>query len=332
MTDDELLRYSRQILLPDFDIAGQERLRWSRALIVGLGGLGSPVAMYLAVAGVGRLTLVDFDRVDLSNLQRQIVHRTADIGRLKVESARDTLLALNPSVAVMTLPQALDEAELREQVRQADVVVDACDNLPARLAINTACVRAGVPLVTGAAIRLEGQVLVWRPGGEGACYRCLYRDADVAPETCAQTGVLAPVVGIDLGRVDPETLDSIDMAQDLLDLGPAFDLQQNLATGTHEGQRLTGATRRDRAHNVDARNNGSVVIRRPADEAKHGAGTEEDDAAAAVEDLRSGLLAEPDPELDPLLHPGQFHARQRAAETGVERSVSGHAGDHKAGH
>ena len=196
MTDDELLRYSRQILLPDFDIAGQERLRRSRALIVGLGGLGSPVAMYLAAAGVGRLTLVDFDRVDLSNLQRQIVHRTADIGRLKVESARDTLLALNPSVAVTTLPQALDEAELREQVRQADVVVDACDNLPTRLAINAACVRAGVPLVSGAAIRLEGQVLVWRPGEKGACYRCLYRDADAAPETCAQTGVLAPVVGI----------------------------------------------------------------------------------------------------------------------------------------
>lgn len=196
MTDDELLRYSRQILLPDFDIAGQERLRRSRALIVGLGGLGSPVAMYLAAAGVGRLTLVDFDRVDLSNLQRQIVHRTADIGRLKVESGRDTLLALNPSVEVAALPQALDEVELREQVRQADVVVDACDNLPARLAINAACVWAGVPLVSGAAIRLEGQVLVWRPGEKGACYRCLYRDADAAPETCAQTGVLAPVVGI----------------------------------------------------------------------------------------------------------------------------------------
>ncbi len=196
MTDDELLRYSRQILLPDFDIDGQERLRRSRVLLVGLGGLGSPVAMYLAAAGVGRLTLVDFDRVDLSNLQRQIVHRTIDVGRLKVESARDTLLALNPLIEVATVPKALDEAEWREQVRQANVVVDACDNLPARLAINAACVRAGVPLVTGAAIRLEGQVLVWRPGGEGACYRCLYRDADMSPETCAQTGVLAPVVGI----------------------------------------------------------------------------------------------------------------------------------------
>ena len=196
MTDEELLRYSRQILLPEFDIESQQRLRHSRALIVGLGGLGSAAAMYLAAAGVGRLTLVDFDTVDLSNLQRQIVHRTADIGRPKVESARDTLLALNPLVEVTAIPKALDEAELLEQVRQADVVVDACDNLPTRLGINAACVCAGVPLVTGAAIRLEGQVLVWRPGGKGACYRCLYRDAEGNTETCAQTGVLAPVVGV----------------------------------------------------------------------------------------------------------------------------------------
>lgn len=196
MTDDELLRYSRQILLPEFDIDGQERLNQSHALIIGLGGLGSPVAMYLAAAGVGRLTLVDFDTVDLSNLQRQIIHRTADIGRTKVESARDTLRALNPLVQVTTLPRALDAVELQEQVGQADVVVDACDNLASRLAINAACVQAGTPLVTGAAIRLEGQVLVWRPGGEGACYRCLYRDTAMNPETCAQTGVLAPVVGI----------------------------------------------------------------------------------------------------------------------------------------
>ncbi len=196
MTDEELLRYSRQILLPEFDIVGQECLGQSRALIVGLGGLGSAAAMYLAAAGVGRLILVDFDTVDLSNLQRQIVHRTADIGRLKVESARDTLRALNPLVEVVAVPKALDDTELLERVRQADVVVDASDNLPTRLAINAACVRAGVPLVSGAAIRLEGQVLVWRPGGEGACYRCLYRDAGMNPETCAQTGVLAPVVGV----------------------------------------------------------------------------------------------------------------------------------------
>lgn len=196
MTDQELLRYSRQILLPEFDIAGQERLRQSHALIIGLGGLGSPAAMYLAAAGVGRLTLVDFDTVDLSNLQRQIIHCTADIGRPKVESARDALLALNPLIEVETLARALDEKELLEQVRQADVVVDACDNRPTRLAINAACVQTGTPLVTGAAIRMEGQVLVWRPGAENACYHCLYRDAALEPETCAQTGVLAPVVGI----------------------------------------------------------------------------------------------------------------------------------------
>ncbi|MFO1372375.1 MAG: molybdopterin-synthase adenylyltransferase MoeB [Candidatus Competibacteraceae bacterium] len=196
MTDEELLRYSRQILLPEFDIDGQERLRQSHALIVGLGGLGSATAMYLAAAGVGQLTLVDFDVVDLSNLQRQILHHTVDIGRLKVESARDTLLALNPLVEVTAIPKALDEAELLNQLQQTDVVVDASDNLPTRLAINAACVQAGVPLVSGAVIRLEGQVLVWRPGRGNACYRCLYRTAETNPETCAQTGVLAPVVGV----------------------------------------------------------------------------------------------------------------------------------------
>ncbi|MCB1775879.1 MAG: molybdopterin-synthase adenylyltransferase MoeB [Candidatus Competibacteraceae bacterium] len=196
MTDQELLRYSRQILLPEFDMAGQERLRDSHALIIGLGGLGSPVAMYLAAAGVGRLTLVDFDTVDLSNLQRQIIHRTTDIGRSKVASARDGLLALNPLIKVETIAWALAEKEWLEQVQGADVVVDASDNRPTRLAINAACVQAGTPLVIGAAIRLEGQVLVWRPGGENACYHCLYRDAALEPETCAQTGILAPIVGI----------------------------------------------------------------------------------------------------------------------------------------
>lgn len=196
MTDDELLRYSRHILLPELDIAGQERLRQSHALIVGLGGLGSPVAMYLAAAGVGRLTLVDFDRVDISNLQRQVIHRTTDLGRFKVESARETLLALNPLIKVITIPKALDAHEVRKQVEQADVVLDACDNLSTRLAINAACVQAGTPLVIGAAIRLEGQVWVWRPGQQTACYRCVYRAVEMNLETCAQTGVLAPVVGV----------------------------------------------------------------------------------------------------------------------------------------
>ena len=196
MTDDELLRYSRHLLLPECDIDGQERLRQSQALIIGLGGLGSPVALYLAAAGVGKLTLVDFDTVDLPNLQRQIIHRTADLGRPKVESARDALWALNPHIEMVAIARALDDTELLEQVRQADVVVDASDNLRTRLAINAACIHAGTPLVMGAAIRLEGQVLVWQPGGAGGCYRCLYRDAAMPTETCAQTGVLAPVVGV----------------------------------------------------------------------------------------------------------------------------------------
>lgn len=196
MTDDELLRYSRQILLPEFDVEGQERLRQAHTLIIGLGGLGSAVAMYLAAAGVGELTLVDFDTVDLSNLQRQIIHRTAALGQAKVESARDTLLALNPLVKIIAIAKALDKAELLKQVQRADVIVDASDNWPTRLAINAACVQSARPLVSGAAIRWEGQVLVWRPGGEGGCYRCLYRDAVMNPETCTQTGVLAPVVGV----------------------------------------------------------------------------------------------------------------------------------------
>jgi adenylyltransferase/sulfurtransferase len=196
MTDDELLRYSRQILLPEFDIEGQERLRQGQTLIIGLGGLGSAVAMYLAAAGVGTLTLVDFDTVDLSNLQRQIIHPTAALGQAKVDSARNTLLALNPLVKIIAIPKALDAAELLEQVQRADVVVDASDHWPTRLAINAACVQSGKPLVSGAALRWEGQVLVWRPDRDGGCYRCLYRDTTMNPESCAQTGVLAPVVGV----------------------------------------------------------------------------------------------------------------------------------------
>ena len=196
MTDDELLRYSRHILLPECGIEGQERLRQSRVLIIGLGGLGSAAALYLAAAGIGRLTLVDDDAVDLSNLQRQIIHHTADIGRSKVESARDSLLALNPLIEVLTIAKRLNDAELLAQIEQVDAVVDASDNLATRWAINAACVHSSVPLVVGAAIRLEGQIMVWRPDGAGACYRCLYHDAEMPTESCTQAGVFAPVVGI----------------------------------------------------------------------------------------------------------------------------------------
>lgn len=197
MRDEQLLRYSRQILLPALGVEGQERLLASRVLVVGLGGLGSPVAMYLAAAGVGRLVLVDYDQVELSNLQRQIIHATADVGRLKVESARERLAALNPEATVLTYARVLEGEDLLAETRAADVVVDASDNFATRFALNAACVEAGTPLVSGAAIRMEGQVAVFDPRRpESPCYRCLYPDADELEETCSRIGVLAPLLGI----------------------------------------------------------------------------------------------------------------------------------------
>jgi adenylyltransferase/sulfurtransferase len=197
MDDDELLRYSRQIMLPEVEIEGQEKLRRARVLIIGMGGLGAPAAMYLASAGVGELVIVDFDRVELSNLQRQIVHSTPDVGRPKVDSARDTLHALNPHTRVVAIDHELRGDSLLEQARCADVVVDASDNLATRFLVNEACVRASVPLVSGAAIRFEGKVLVYRPDVPDApCYRCLYRSEQEIEESCSESGVLAPLLGI----------------------------------------------------------------------------------------------------------------------------------------
>jgi molybdopterin-synthase adenylyltransferase len=198
LTDDQRLRYSRQMRLPQVGEAGQRRLLASRALIIGVGGLGSPAAMYLAAAGVGHLVLSDFDRVEVSNLQRQIVHRAADLGRLKTESAKDTLLALNPEVQVTAIDWELDGEALDHEVRRADVVLDCSDNFPTRFTVNAACVRARRPLVTAAAIRMEGQVTTVLPWiTDAPCYRCLYRDdSQDSAETCAAEGVLAPVVGI----------------------------------------------------------------------------------------------------------------------------------------
>jgi adenylyltransferase/sulfurtransferase len=197
LQDEQLLRYSRQIMLPQVDAAGQMRLLESTVLVVGLGGLGAPVAMYLAAAGVGNLVVVDDDEVDLSNLQRQIIHTTADVGRPKVDSARDALLALNPELTITTVEARLEGALLRELVDEADVVVDACDNFATRFAINEACFASGTPLVSGAAIRLEGQVAVFDPRVDASpCYRCLYRDEGELAETCTQSGVFTPVVGI----------------------------------------------------------------------------------------------------------------------------------------
>jgi len=197
LNDDELLRYSRQIMLPEIDIDGQQKLAQARVLIIGLGGLGSPVAMYLAAAGVGHLVLVDFDQVELSNLQRQIVHDSHKIGQPKVSSAAETLARLNPLVQIETIARTLDEKELQDQARIADVVVDATDNLSTRFAISDACVRTATPLVSGAAIRLEGQVLVYHPQQiDAPCYRCLYRGPMEIDESCAQNGVIPPLLGI----------------------------------------------------------------------------------------------------------------------------------------
>jgi adenylyltransferase/sulfurtransferase len=197
LSDEQLLRYSRQIMLPQIDITGQEKLLASRVLIIGLGGLGAPVALYLAAAGIGELTLVDFDTVDLSNLQRQIIHRTQDIGRPKVESARDHLTSNNPECHIHTLDHRLSDDELREQIQSHDVIVDCSDNFETRFAINRACVQTGTPLVSGAVIRMEGQISVFQPAQDvSPCYACLYREEGEDETRCSETGVLAPVVGI----------------------------------------------------------------------------------------------------------------------------------------
>ena len=197
MKDTDLLRYSRQIMLPEFDVAGQERLLGAHVLVVGIGGLGSPAAMYLAASGVGRLTLADDDVVDLSNLQRQIAHGEATVGQPKVVSARERIAGLNSGVAVSTIAQRLEGDRLEGAVAAADVVLDATDNMTARVAINDACMATRTPLVSGAAIRMEGQVAVFDPrDAESPCYRCLYDDVGEQALNCAENGVIAPLVGI----------------------------------------------------------------------------------------------------------------------------------------
>lgn len=197
MNDDQLLRYSRQIMLPEFDVAGQEALLDAHALVVGLGGLGSPAALYLAAAGIGALTLVDHDTVEISNLQRQIIHDERSLGRDKVASAAERIHAINPDTDVQTVAAKLDGAELSRAVAAADVVIDGTDNFAVRYAINAACFAARTPLVSGAAIRMEGQVAVFDPRRKDSpCYQCLYADAADVVLSCAENGVAAPLVGI----------------------------------------------------------------------------------------------------------------------------------------
>ena len=197
MDDKQLLRYSRQIMLPQVDVAGQEKLLDSRMLIIGAGGLGSPAAMYLATAGIGHLVIVDYDSVELSNLQRQLLHRDQDIGRNKAESAHDTLTAVNPDITVTAIPAKLTGEQLDAETKAADVVLDCSDNFTTRFEINQACVHQRTPLVSGAAVRFEGQLSVFDSRDKDSpCYRCLYEQGNEVEETCTENGVLSPVVGI----------------------------------------------------------------------------------------------------------------------------------------
>ena len=198
MTDDQLLRYSRHLLLNEVGVEGQDKILQAHALVIGAGGLGSPVALYLATAGVGRITLVDDDVVDLTNLQRQIAHNMIDVGEYKAKSAMNKIANINPDVQVTPVIARADAALLDQLVADADVVLDCCDNFATRHAINAACVKHGIPLVSGAAIRFDGQISVYDPRVTAApCYACIFpSDADLEETRCATMGVFAPLVGI----------------------------------------------------------------------------------------------------------------------------------------
>ena len=197
LSDHALLRYSRHILLPQVGIEGQEKLLEARVLVVGLGGLGSSSAMYLAASGVGHMLIADYDHVDLSNLQRQPIHNTKSIDMRKTESAQKTLYQLNPDIKITPIDQKMNLDILQRQVADVDVVVDATDNFEVRYAINEACWHAQTPLVHGAAIRMEGQLSVFDARDtESPCYQCLYTEGTYVDESCVSNGILSPVVGV----------------------------------------------------------------------------------------------------------------------------------------
>ncbi|ODS22919.1 molybdopterin-synthase adenylyltransferase MoeB [Candidatus Endobugula sertula] len=197
MNDDELLRYSRHILLPDIDIGGQQALQDSHVLIVGLGGLGSPVAMYLAAAGIGSLTLVDFDKVDLSNLQRQVIHTQGTIGTNKAISAKAAIRVLNQQTQVKAIDDRFELDQWIDLIETVDIVVDCTDNFTTRFALNRACYQQKKPLVSGAAIRFEGQLTVYDARTPTSpCYQCLYSPDTDDDLTCSEAGVISPLVGV----------------------------------------------------------------------------------------------------------------------------------------
>ncbi|MEX9254867.1 HesA/MoeB/ThiF family protein [Pseudenterobacter timonensis] len=196
MNDSDFMRYSRQILLEDIAIDGQQRLLASRVLIVGLGGLGAPAALYLAGAGVGTLVLADDDEVHLSNLQRQILYTMEDIATPKAQAARARLAALNPAIRMLAMQEKLAGETLRQQVAEADVVLDCTDNIATRQAVNVACVATNTPLITASAVGLGGQIMVLTPPWRQGCYRCLWPDDAEPQRNCRTAGVLGPVVGL----------------------------------------------------------------------------------------------------------------------------------------
>ena len=215
-TEEELLRYSRHILLKDVVVEGQEKIRNGKVLVVGAGGLGAPVALYLAAAGVGTIGIVDGDVVDLSNLQRQVIHFTGDVGHPKVESARDKMLAINPNVKVNTIREFLMSDNALDIIKDYDFIVDGTDNFPVKFLINDACVMAGKPFSHGGILRFEGQTFTHLPGT--ACYRCLFKSpppANAVP-TCSQAGVLGAIAGM-LGTIQAaETLKYLTGVGELL--------------------------------------------------------------------------------------------------------------------
>ncbi len=196
MNDKDKSRYARQIRLAKIGEKGQQKLLDSSVLIIGMGGLGSPAALYLAAAGIGKLIISDFDQVEDSNLQRQIIHKSRDIGELKAFSAKRSIAEINPDCDVEALDWQLDEEELEAYAQKADLILDCSDNFPTRFMINRVSVKTATPLVSAAAIRMEGQLASYLPGSGGPCYQCLYKEEYETTETCAMEGVLSPVVGV----------------------------------------------------------------------------------------------------------------------------------------
>ena len=197
MNDQELLRYSKQVMLPQIEIEGQQKIMDSTMLIIGMGGLGSPTALYLAASGVGHIIIADFDQVELSNLQRQIIHGTSDIGDDKVNSAKTKMLEINPNIKVTIANEIVHTDNLASLIKDVDIVLDGTDNFESRFEINKACVEFQKPLVSAAVIRLEGQISVFKGyEKDQPCYQCLYSEEGNENESCVQNGVLAPVAGL----------------------------------------------------------------------------------------------------------------------------------------